>query len=100
MGKGRKHHRKQFTFYENFYGAISDMSVQTKGKLLSALCEYALYGTEPPKFNSQLDMYMVLNLPTLRTSRRKSAAGKKGAAVTNELRWGTETDGSQDQPFE
>ena len=77
--------RKQFTFYESFYAAMSEMSIVSRGKAITALCEFALYGIEPPPMKGALKIYMDLVMPNLRASRKKALAGKAGAAVTNQL---------------
>ena len=80
--------RKQFTFYASFYEAMSEMNMTARGKAVTILCEYALYGIEPPQMKGALKMYVDLVRPNLEASRKKALAGHVGAGVTNRKRSG------------
>lgn len=77
--------RKQFTFYASFFEAMSEMGMVSRGKAITALCEFALYGIEPPPMKGVLKIYMDLVMPNIRASRKKALAGQVGAAVTNQM---------------
>jgi len=70
--------RKQFTFYGSFFEAMSEMGMVARGKAITALCEYALYGIEPPSMKGALKIYMDLVMPNLDAARKKAESGAKG----------------------
>ncbi len=80
--------RKQFTFYESFYKAMADMGMLKRGIAITLICDYALYGTEPPQCDGKLKMFMDLVYPNLAAGRKKALAGQSGAGVTNQKRKG------------
>ena len=75
--------RKQFTFYESFYKAMADMGMHKRGLAITLICDYALYGIEPPPQCGKMQMFMDLVYPNLAASRKKALAGQLGAGVTN-----------------
>ena len=76
--------RKQFTFYESFYKAMADMGMNKRGLAVTLICDYALYGIEPPPQCGKMQMFMDLVYPNLAASRKKALAGQLGAGVTNQ----------------
>lgn len=54
-------------------------------KLLMAVIQYALDGVEPQELNGASRGMFRLIRPTLDAGRKKAAAGKNGAAVTNRM---------------
>jgi hypothetical protein len=77
--------RKQFTFYESFFSALSRIKkAADRAAAYDSLCAYALYGTEPD-FEALPDAAAIafdLIKPTLDASRRKSESGKQGGSKT------------------
>lgn len=73
--------RTQFTFYDSFFRAISRIkSKAARCDAYDALCEYALYGTEPD-IDSMPDAAAIAFesfKPNLDASRRKAQSGSAG----------------------
>ena len=76
-------HRKQFTFYDSFYKAVSRIRKKAdRADAYDAIIQYALYETEPD-FNTLPDAAAIafeVIKPNLDASRRKSISGKKGGS--------------------
>lgn len=75
--------RKQFTFYDSFYTAISRIKKPTeRAAAYDTICAYALRGIEPDleKLPASVAIAFELTRPTLDSSRRKAESGKKGGA--------------------
>lgn len=73
--------RTQFTFYDSFYHGIRGL--RTRGEqaaALFAICEYALYGTEPGTLPGSAGAVYVMAKPVLDAARRKAEAGKSGGS--------------------
>lgn len=73
--------RTQFTFYESFYHGIRGL--RTRGEqaaALFAICEYALYGTEPGNLPGSAGAVLAMARPVLDAARRKAEAGKQGGS--------------------
>lgn len=73
--------RSQFTFYESFYRAISFLDDDSAARAAyEAICQYALYGTEPDVENMPRTAASIflLSKPNLDSSRRKAESGKVG----------------------
>lgn len=71
--------RKQFTFYASFHEAAQALqSPEERGALYGAICDYALYGTEPHISGMAAAMFALIR-PNLDASRRKAEnrLGKK-----------------------
>lgn len=68
--------REQFTFYRSFYEAIMGLKPVEQTKVILAICEYALNGTEP-QLSGTANSIFILIKPTLDSSARKSENGKK-----------------------
>ena len=91
--------RKQFTFYESFFDAISCIpSKEDRADAYEAIAGYALKGEEPPDgISPMVRAIYLLAKPTLDTSRQKSEAGKVGGKKAP----GTPEAGSKDEvPFD
>ena len=74
--------RSQFTFYESFASALSRIKKKAdRADAYDAICNYALYGTEPDldKLPDSAAIAFELIKPTLDSSRRKAENGKRGA---------------------
>lgn len=75
MGRG------QFTFYASFASALSRIKKKAdRADAYDAICNYALYGTEPDmeKLPDSAAIAFDLIRPTLDASRRKAESGKTG----------------------
>lgn len=75
MGRG------QFTFYASFSSALSRIKKKAdRADAYDAICNYALYGTEPDmdKLPDSAAIAFDLIRPTLDASRRKAESGKRG----------------------
>lgn len=73
--------RSQFTFYESFARALSRIKKKSdRADAYDAICNYALYGTEPDmdKLPDSAAIAFDLIRPTLDASKRKAEAGKAG----------------------
>ncbi len=77
--------RSQFTFYRSYYEALMDVEEDLRLPLLMAVIRYALDGREPAELSGAARGMFRLIRPTLDSGRRKAAAGKNGAAVTNRM---------------
>lgn len=75
--------RKQFTFYESFFLAISRIrNKEDRADAYDSICQYALYGTEPD-LESMPDTVAIafeLSKPNMDSSRKKAMNGKKGGS--------------------
>lgn len=70
--------RKQFTFYASFFSAISRIKkAADRAAAYDAVCDFALYGTEPDlaKLPDAVAIVFDLIKPNLISSRRKSEGG-------------------------
>lgn len=82
--------RKQFTFYESFYKAVSHIADKSdRADAYDAICAYALTGELPEmsEMNPAVAIAFELIKPNLDSSRKKSAVGKnkeKTAPVKSE----------------
>lgn len=65
--------RQQFTFYKSFYEAIRQLSKKDQLAAYTALCEYALFGTEP-KLSGNAGAVLLAFKPNLDASRKKAEA--------------------------
>lgn len=75
--------RSQFTFYDSFHRALQRIkSKAARCDVYDAICEYALYGTEPnlEKLPDSAAIAFELVRPNLDASRRKAESGKKGGS--------------------
>lgn len=73
--------RKQFTFYESFFTAISRIRKKPdRADAYDAIAAYALYGQEPDldKLPDSAAIAFELIRPTLDASKRKAESGKAG----------------------
>lgn len=90
--------RTQFTFYESFYHGIKGL--RTRGEqaaALFAICEYALYGTEPGNLPGSAGAVLAMARPVLDAARRKAEAGKHGGSRPKANGKQTEANGKQGQ---
>ena len=62
---------------------MADMGMHKRGLAITLICDYALYGIEPPPQCGKMQMFMDLVYPNLAASRKKALAGQLGAGVTN-----------------
>lgn len=73
--------RKQFTFYESFYKAMSYLKEKNeRAEFYDAIIPYALYGIEPDMnaLPDNVAMAFEFAKPTLDASRRKAESGQAG----------------------
>lgn len=76
--------RKQFTFYESFASALSRIkSKAARCDAYDAICQFALYGTEPDLDSIPDSAAIAFELirPTLEASKRKAESGKRGGSA-------------------
>lgn len=52
--------RPYFTFYASFYEAFADCTDDVKGRIFSAICEYALYGIEPNLTGDEMRFFILI----------------------------------------
>ena len=71
--------RAQFTFYRSYWDALRELPQKDKNAVLSAICEYALDGTEAQLTGVQKAIFCLIK-PTLDTAARKAASGKQGGS--------------------
>lgn len=79
--------RKQFTFYESFYKALSRIRKEAdRAKAYEAIVRFALYGEEPAlnELPNNAAIAFELIRPTLEASQRKAKAGRKGGTSKSE----------------
>lgn len=91
--------RTQFTFYDSFYHGIKGL--KTRGEqaaALFAICEYALYGTEPGNLPGSAGAVLAMARPVLDAARRKAEAGKHGGSRAKANGKQTEAKPKQEQP--
>lgn len=69
--------RKQFTFYRSFYDVAKKMPEEERGKLLFAICSYAL-DEEEIQLDGMSEIAFMLIKPNLDSSRRKAQSGASG----------------------
>ncbi len=70
--------RTQFTFYESWYKAVSQLKKKSdQADTMDAICKYALYAEEPDISGPPAAVFESIR-PTLNTARKKSENGKKG----------------------
>lgn len=69
--------RESFVFYRSFYEAIKGLSVESHDRILSAIIEYAIYGTEI-ELSGIEKMAFTLAKPSLDSSRKNYENGVKG----------------------
>lgn len=67
--------RKQFTFYRSFYDAAEALPEKEQLDFIRALCNYALYGTEPTELcGAASKAAFCIVRPILDKGRRQAAA--------------------------
>lgn len=69
--------RGTFVFYKSFYEAIEGLPVEQHDRILSAIIEYGLYGTEMELSGVDRIVFTLVK-PTLDKSRENYENGKKG----------------------
>ena len=69
-------HRTQFTFYYSFYEAVQSLPKRQQGKMLVAICAYALYREEPELTGAEECCFKLIK-PFLDAAWAKSKAAKK-----------------------
>ncbi|MBO4419270.1 MAG: hypothetical protein J5789_05560 [Oscillospiraceae bacterium] len=65
--------RKQFTFYDSFFKAVSSLPRSRQLETYQAIAAYALYGVEPELTGSARSVFDVIR-PILDASRTKAEA--------------------------
>ena len=70
--------RNQFTFYRSYFDAIQTMNKRDRSAIILAVCEYALYQTEPKGLSAAAMTAFELIRPTLDSGRKKALSGKQG----------------------
>jgi len=82
--------RRQFTFYESFYRAISLIRKKSdRCDAYEALVRYALYAEEPERLTNDAAIAFEIARPVLDSARRKAENGQKGGLAERlDLRFG------------
>lgn len=70
--------RNQFTFYRSYFDAIQNLNKRDRAAIILAVCEYALYETEPEGLSAPAMTAFELIRPTLDSGRKKALSGKQG----------------------
>lgn len=72
--------RTQFTFYESWYKAVSQLRKKSdQAETMDAICKYALYAEEPDISGPPAAIFESIR-PALNTARKKSENGKRGGS--------------------
>ena len=69
-------HRTQFTFYYSYFEAILSLPERQRGKMMEAVCTYALLGQEPELTGAEESLFKMIK-PFLDAAWAKSKAAKK-----------------------
>lgn len=72
--------RNQFTFYRSYFDAIQELPKEERADIILAVCDYAIYETEPTGLSPAASMAFKLIRPTLDSGRRKAESGAKGGS--------------------
>lgn len=70
--------RNQFTFYRSYFDAIQTLNKRDRSAIILAVCDYALYETEPEGLSPPAMTAFELIRPTLDSGRKKALSGKQG----------------------
>jgi hypothetical protein len=99
---------QSFVFYESFYEAIKSVPSEMQMEMFDAVCNYALYGTQP-NLNANLKPLFILIKPQLDSNLKKRNDGFKGGrppksetekpVVIEEKTIGYETENHRLQPL-
>lgn len=66
-----------FVFYNSYYEAIKELDCKKQQRVMIAICEYALFGTEP-KLNGVEKAIFTLIKPTIDANAKRRENAKKG----------------------
>lgn len=69
--------RKQFTFYESYYEAITALPKKVQTDVVLAICAYALRDEEPKLTGTAAAVFSLIR-PTLDAAQRKAENGRRG----------------------
>ena len=75
---------KGILIFNEWFEAMNELPGTDFKKLLLAIRDYQLYGTEPPQFKGKSKLVAALIFPCIARRVALSRAGKLGAAVTNQ----------------
>lgn len=75
--------KDSFIFYRSFYEAVKELDSQTQAAVMSAMCEYALDGTEPECSGVVLAMFRLMK-PQIDANSKRFENGKKGGRPKTE----------------
>lgn len=89
--------RSQFTFYRSFWEALRELPEDEQAKTVLAICAYALDGEECELRGAPKSIFIMAK-PTIDTSARKSANGKKGGSKMKANRNQTESKEEESKP--
>ena len=81
MNKGnasKKTVRDSFVFYRSFFEAVQELDFEERGKILSAIAEFALNGEEADYLSGVSKAVFILAKPQLIANSKKYENGKKG----------------------
>ena len=73
---------ESFVFYESFYIAMKNLSVEENEEYISSICNYALY-EETFELSPKIESMFQLVKPQLAANIRKRKNGKKGGRPPN-----------------
>ena len=69
---------KSMVFYESFYDATKDLSVERFREIWGAFCEYAFYGIQPEGLSELASAIFKMAKPNIDTVVSKRTGGQKG----------------------
>ena len=69
--------RESFVFYRSFFEAITDLPDEEKGRMFSAICDYALNGNHPNFTGSEKSIFTLIK-PQIDANTKKFENGKSG----------------------
>lgn len=72
---------RKFSFYENYYMALTYLDDETAGRVIKAVGAYMFNDTEPTLTGSDDAVFTAMRMQ-LDTSKRRAAAGKQGGSVS------------------
>lgn len=82
--------RKQFTFYQSYWKAVSKMNKKDRLAIYDAIAQYGLFGKEPEDLTDRQETVFCLIQPTLDNGRRKAENAMRGKGTPKTKRKQTE----------
>lgn len=92
--------REGFILYRSFFEALSELSDEQKGKCLSAISEYALYGNEPNLTDPVVRLFYTMAKPQIDANNKRFENGRKGGRPKTEVKPKENQNITKDEPKE